>query len=146
MSQFIKFYFTSSVLNMFRTVIHPSSRACDFSIVSPHWLCVLVSMCVGVSVWLGWSGIRVAGWSLSPPHGYHGYNRKVAWHQVGLLFFNSHNDARSNIHKNQKLVWWLTQTCMCVIGNGQVEHMGRRFLTMQESKSKVLSISGYEAP
>ena len=36
MSQFIKFYFTSSMLNMFRTVIHPSSGACDFSIVSPH--------------------------------------------------------------------------------------------------------------
>ena len=52
MSQFIKFYFTSSMLNMFRTLIHPSSGACDFSIVSPHWLCVLVSMCVGVSVWL----------------------------------------------------------------------------------------------
>ena len=50
MSQFIKFYFTSSVHNMFRTLIHPSSGACDFSIVSPHWLCVLVSMCVGVSV------------------------------------------------------------------------------------------------
>ena len=40
------------MLNMFRTLIHPSSAACDFSIVSPHWLCVLVSMCVGVSVWL----------------------------------------------------------------------------------------------
>jgi len=53
MSQFIKFYFTSSVLNMFRTLIHPSSGACDFSIVSPHWLCVLVSMCVGISVWVG---------------------------------------------------------------------------------------------
>jgi len=26
-------------------------------------------MCVGVSVWLGWGGIRVAGFSL--PHGYH---------------------------------------------------------------------------
>jgi len=52
MSQFIKFYFTSSMLNMFRTLIHQSSGACDFSIVSPHWLCVLVSMCVGVSVWL----------------------------------------------------------------------------------------------
>ena len=52
MSQFIKFYFTSSVLDMFRTLIHPSSGACDFSIVSPHWLCVLVSMCVRVSVWL----------------------------------------------------------------------------------------------
>jgi len=69
MSQFIKFYFTSSVLNTFRTLIHPSSGACDFSIVSPHWLCVLVSMCFGVSVWLGWRGIRVAGFSLL--HGYH---------------------------------------------------------------------------
>ena len=61
MSQFIKFYFASSMLNMFRTLIHPSSGACDFSIVSPHWLCVLVSMCVGISVWLGWGDIRVAG-------------------------------------------------------------------------------------
>ena len=64
MSLFIKFYFTSSTLNMFRTLIHPSSGPCSFSIVSPHWLCVLVSMCVGVSVWLGWSGIRVTGFSL----------------------------------------------------------------------------------
>jgi len=60
MSLFIKFYFTSSVRNMFRILIHPSSGACEFSIVSQHWLCVLVSMCVGVSVWLGWGGIRVA--------------------------------------------------------------------------------------
>ena len=48
MSLVIKFYFTSSMLNMFRKLIHPSSGACDFSIVSPHWSCVLVSMCVGV--------------------------------------------------------------------------------------------------
>jgi len=61
MSRFIKFYFTSSVLNMFRTLIHPSSEACDFSIVAPHWLCVLVLTCVGVLVWLGWGGIHVAG-------------------------------------------------------------------------------------
>jgi len=59
------------MLNMFRTLIHPSSGACDYSIVSPHWLCVLVSMCIGVSVWLGWDGIRVAGFSLL-----HGYNDK----------------------------------------------------------------------
>ena len=52
MSLVIKFYFTSYVLNMFRTLIHPSAGAWDFSIVSPHWLCVLVSVCVGVSVWL----------------------------------------------------------------------------------------------
>jgi len=64
MSLVIMFYFTSSMLNMFRTLIHPSPGACDFSIVSPQWSCVLVSMCFGVSVWLGWGGIRVAGWSL----------------------------------------------------------------------------------
>jgi len=40
------------MLDMFQTLIYPSSGACDFSIVSPHWLCVLVSMCIGVSVWL----------------------------------------------------------------------------------------------
>ena len=31
------------MLAMFRTLIHPSSGAYNFSIVSPHWLCVLVS-------------------------------------------------------------------------------------------------------
>ena len=67
MSLFIKIYFTSFMLNMFRTLIHPSSGACDFSIVAPHWSCVLVSMCVGVSVWLGWGGICVEGFLL---HGY----------------------------------------------------------------------------
>ena len=56
MSLVIKFYLTSSMLNMFRTLIHPSSGACDFSIVSPHWLCVLVSMCVGSF------GVAVLGW------------------------------------------------------------------------------------
>ena len=70
MSLVIKFYFASSMLSMFRTLIRPSSGACDFSTVSPHWSCVLVLMCVGVLVWLGWGGIRVAGFSLL--HGYHG--------------------------------------------------------------------------
>ena len=60
MSLVIKFYLASSLLNMFQTLIHPSSGACDFSIVSPHWSCVLVSMCVGS---FGVAGIRVAGWS-----------------------------------------------------------------------------------
>jgi hypothetical protein len=69
MSLVIMFYFTSSMLNMFRTLIHPSSGACDFSIVSPHWSCVLVSMCVGVSVWLGWGCIRVAEKSQDPDDG-----------------------------------------------------------------------------
>ena len=44
MSKFIKFYFTSSMLNMFQTLIHPSSGACDFSTVSPHWFVCSVKM------------------------------------------------------------------------------------------------------
>jgi len=60
MSLVIKFYFTSTMFNTFRTLLHSSSGACDFPIVSPHWSCVLLSMCVGVLVWLGWGGIRVA--------------------------------------------------------------------------------------
>ena len=58
MPLFIKFYFTSSMLNMSPTLIHPSSGTCEFSIATPHQLCVLVSMCVGVSVRLVWGGIR----------------------------------------------------------------------------------------
>ena len=50
------FYFTSYALNMFRTLIYPSSGAYVCSVELPHWSCVLGSMCVGVSVWLGWSG------------------------------------------------------------------------------------------
>jgi len=56
------------MLNMFRTLIYPSSGDGDFSIVSPHWLCVLVSMCWSFGV-AGWSGIRVSGFSLQ--HEYH---------------------------------------------------------------------------
>ena len=31
------FYFTSYVLNMFRTLIYPSSETCDYSVELPHW-------------------------------------------------------------------------------------------------------------
>ena len=31
------FYFTSYVLNMFRTLIFPTSGACDYSVELPHW-------------------------------------------------------------------------------------------------------------
>ena len=54
-------FFTSYVLNMFRTLIYPSPGVCDYSVELPHWSIVLGSMFVGVSVWLGWSGIRVEG-------------------------------------------------------------------------------------
>jgi len=86
MSQFIKFYFTS-VLNMFRTLIHPSSGACDFSIVSPHWLYVLVSMCVGVSVWL--VGV-VFVWQAS------------AWLKLGKLILEMSNITQPLVTCNQQ--------------------------------------------
>jgi len=87
---------------MFQTLIYPSSGACDYSVELPHWSCcswfdVCWSFGVvglewypccrlkpatqipklqhntdGVSVWLGWSGIRVAGFSLQ--HGYRNSN------------------------------------------------------------------------
>ena len=60
------FYFTSYVLNMFRTLIYPSSGAI---LLNYHIGRVVIgSMCVGDSVWLGRSGIRVAGWSFSNTH------------------------------------------------------------------------------
>jgi len=43
MSLVIKFYSTSSMLNMFRTLIHPSSGACDFPIVSQASACHTVT-------------------------------------------------------------------------------------------------------
>jgi len=49
------FYFTSYALNMFRTLIYPSSGAYIYSVELPHWSCILGSMCVGVSVWFVFS-------------------------------------------------------------------------------------------
>jgi len=61
MSQFTKFYFTFSMLNMFRTLIHPSSGACDFSIViTTLVVCSCFDVCWSFGV-TGWGGIRVAG-------------------------------------------------------------------------------------
>ena len=40
------FYFTSYVLNMFRTLIYPPSGACDYSVELPHWsYCSLFDVC-----------------------------------------------------------------------------------------------------
>ena len=90
MSLVIMFYFTSSMHNTFRTLIHPSSEACAFSIESPLWSCVLVSMCVGVLVWLGWGGIRVAGQS--------------AQHV---------SDINTSIMRSLRLFYWITTFVVC---------------------------------
>jgi len=55
------FYFTSYALNMFRTLIYPSSGTCDSAVRLPHCRFVLGSLCVGDLVRLSLSGVRVAG-------------------------------------------------------------------------------------
>ena len=40
------FYFTSYVLNMFRTLIYPSSVACDYAVELPRWsFCSCFAVC-----------------------------------------------------------------------------------------------------
>jgi len=57
---------------MFRTLTYPSSGACDYSVELYHWLYVLGSMCVGVSLWLGWGGTpKLKPETRVPPHPNH---------------------------------------------------------------------------
>ena len=67
------FYFTSYVLNMFRTLIYPSSRACDHSVELPHWsYCSWFDVCwrFGV-VELEWYPCCRLKHNFSLQHGYH---------------------------------------------------------------------------
>jgi len=66
------------MLNMFRMLIHPTSRACDLFVELFHGLYCSGSMCVGVTLWFGWSGVvwyPNAGFSLhtdtTPPQPNH---------------------------------------------------------------------------
>ena len=54
------FYFTSYVLNMFWTLIYPSSGACDWVVELPH-RSFCSQLCVGDLVRLGLSSVHVAG-------------------------------------------------------------------------------------
>jgi len=49
--------FLCLMLNMFRVLIHPSSGACDLFFELFHGLYCSGSMCVGVTLWLGWGGV-----------------------------------------------------------------------------------------
>ena len=53
---------------MFRTLIYPSSGACDFAVEYHICCCVVGSLCVGDLVRLDLSGVRVAGFSLQNGH------------------------------------------------------------------------------
>jgi len=64
MSQYIKFYFTSSMLNMLRTLIYPSSGARDFFLLYHHVGCVFLFRCV-LEFQCGWVGV-VSVWQAKP--------------------------------------------------------------------------------
>ena len=55
------------MLNMFRTLIHPSSGACDLFVELFHGLYCSGSMCVGVTLWFGCGGV-VSICRLKPNH------------------------------------------------------------------------------
>jgi len=61
----LAFLFNYLMLNMFRMLIHPSSRACDLLIELFHGLYCSGSMRVGVTLWFGWGGV-VSGCWLKP--------------------------------------------------------------------------------
>ena len=67
------------MLNMFRMLIHPSSGACDLFVELFHGLYCSGSMCVGVTLWLGWCGVRMQAEAVpQPAYGYHTTHRTRA--------------------------------------------------------------------
>jgi hypothetical protein len=55
------------LLNMFRMLVHPSSGAYDLFVELFHELYCSGSMCVGVTFWFDWGGIRIQGEALLQP-------------------------------------------------------------------------------
>jgi hypothetical protein len=66
----LAFLFHYLMLNMFRTLIHPFSGACNLFAELFHVLYCSGTMCVGVTLWFGWGGV-VSGFRLNPASGYH---------------------------------------------------------------------------
>jgi len=105
---------------MFRTLIYPSSGTCYYSVELPHWSYVLVSICVGVSVWLGWSGIhiagfsllygyRVAGWSLL--HGYHSIPATPKLQHISKQEHTTNEVIQQNSSKFLMMDILMSETC-----------------------------------
>jgi len=68
----VAFLFQHLMLNMFRMLICPSSGACDLFVELFHGLYCSGSMCVGVTVWFGWDGLKPAsGYHTTPPQPNH---------------------------------------------------------------------------
>jgi len=66
----LELLFNYLMLNMFRMLTHPPSRACDLFVELFHGLYCSGSMCVGVTLWFGWGGV-VSACGLQPAYEYH---------------------------------------------------------------------------
>ena len=53
----LAFLFHYLMFNMFRTLIHPSSGACELLVELFHGLYCSGRMCVGVTLWFSWGGV-----------------------------------------------------------------------------------------
>jgi len=53
----LAFLFPYLMFNMFRTLIHPSSGACDLFVELFHGLHCSGTMLVGATLWFGWGGV-----------------------------------------------------------------------------------------
>ena len=94
---------------MFQTLIYPSSGAYDYSVELPHWSCGLGSMCVGVSVWLGWHGIHVAGFSLQ--HAYHAKPTTPKHQHTSNQEHTTNVVIQQNSHKLLMMDILMSETC-----------------------------------
>jgi len=129
------------MLNMFRTLIHPSSGACDFSIVSAHLVvCSCFDVCWSFGM-AGWGGIRVAGWSL--PHGYHPSRRVKIRKWTSLKMWQCRDECKINkninvqnlsffvhfrhLRKNAKIDYQLRCVCLSLRPHGITQLPPERF-------------------
>jgi len=92
------------MFNMFRTLICPSSGACDYSVELPHWsYCSWLDVCwrFGV-VGLEWCpcDIRVAGFSLQ--HGYHTDTTPTQPHRISNTHRAKNNTTNVVIQQNSR--------------------------------------------
>ena len=66
------------MFNMFRTLIHPSSGACDLFVKLFHGLYCSGSMCVGVTLWFGWGWCGIRMQVEAVPQSAYGYHTTTA--------------------------------------------------------------------
>jgi len=84
---------------MFRTLLCPSSGACDYDVDYHNGRVVLCLLYVGGKVRLSWSSVRVAGFSLQPGH----YSRITAPYLQHTANKERH-DQCGNQHHSRKLL------------------------------------------